>query len=217
MRSGRRLLWIAAFGAILAAGNHTASMQASAMTQHHTPTINMEQVTLLGQQAACIEYGMHGDAVREVQQLLSQAGHLDGAVDGVFGWQTFHAVEAFQSAQQIPVTGVVDEATLAALRRAEPSVSRDMRMLPMLASGYSAYDPGNSYYTATGSLLRRGVVAVDPNIIPLGTKLFIPGYGYAVADDTGGSIVGMQVDLAFDSHEEALAFGRRNIVVYIVE
>ena len=50
------------------------------------------------------------------------------------------------------------------------------------ASGYSAYDPGNSKHTASGTLVRRGVIAVDPNVIPLGTHVFIPGYGDAVAE-----------------------------------
>ena len=86
----------------------------------------------------------------------------------------------------------------------------------MNASAYSAYDSGNSQYTSNGSFLRKGLVAVDPAYIPLGTRLYIPGYGYAIADDVGGSIKGNRIDLAFDSHSEALAFGRRNVVVYIV-
>ena len=86
----------------------------------------------------------------------------------------------------------------------------------MNASASSAYDSGNSQYTSNGSFLRKGLVAVDPAYIPLGTRLYIPGYGYAIADDVGGSIKGNRIDLAFDSHSEALAFGRRNVVVYIV-
>ena len=46
---------------------------------------------------------------------------------------------------------------------------------------------------------------------------YIPGYGYAIADDVGGSIKGNRIDLAFDSHREALEFGRRDVVVYIVD
>lgn len=180
-------------------------------------TVNQEQVTLLGQNAIEIKQGMRGDGVMDVQRSLAHIGYEIGEIDGIFGSQTLQAVKAFQSMHKLPETGIVDDVTLAALHRAEPLSSRGMRMIPMQASGYSAYDPGNSYYTATGSFLRRGIVAVDPNLIPLGTKLFIPGYGYAVADDTGGSIIGTRIDLAFDTHEEALWFGRRSVIVYIVE
>ena len=61
------------------------------------------------------------------------------------------------------------------------------------------------------------MIAVDPNVIPMGTRVFIPGYGEAVAEDTGGSIKGNHIDIAFDTHKEALTFGRKNLEVYIME
>lgn len=85
------------------------------------------------------------------------------------------------------------------------------------ATAYSAYDPGCGHYTASGTRLRRGVIAVDPSFIPLGTRVYIPGYGEAVAEDTGGAIVGNIIDIAFDTHEEALAFGRQDLEIYILE
>lgn len=87
--------------------------------------------------------------------------------------------------------------------------------LSMEATGYSRFDPGCGNYTATGEYLRYGIAAVDPDVIPLGTDLYIEGYGHAVALDTGGAIVGHRIDLAFDSHQEALNWGRRNVTVYI--
>ena len=74
-----------------------------------------------------------------------------------------------------------------------------------------------SAYTATGTPCRRGVIATDPNFIPLGTKVFIPGYGYAVAADTGGAIVGNVIDVAFDSVAECYEFGRQFLEIYIIE
>ncbi len=85
------------------------------------------------------------------------------------------------------------------------------------ATAYSAYDSGCGHYTASGTLLRHGVIAVDPSFIPLGTRVYIPGYGEAVAEDTGGAIVGNIIDVAFDTHEEALAFGRQDLEIYILE
>lgn len=70
--------------------------------------------------------------------------------------------------------------------------------------------------TATGTWPSRGTVAVDPNVIPLGTKLHIEGYGEAIAADTGGDIKGQRVDLYMDSYEEAIQFGRREVQVEVV-
>lgn len=71
-------------------------------------------------------------------------------------------------------------------------------------------------YTATGLRAGHGVVAVDPQVIPLGTALYIPGYGLAVAADVGSSIKGNRIDLCFDTYEEALFFGRRQVEVYVL-
>ncbi len=82
-------------------------------------------------------------------------------------------------------------------------------------------DPGYGI-TATGIPAHYGIVAVDPNVIPLGSKLYIQSqdgsyvYGYALAADTGGAIKGNRIDLCYDSRAEALQFGRRNVVVYIL-
>lgn len=98
----------------------------------------------------------------------------------------------------------------------------------------SAYDlsyascgknPGDRGYgiTASGMRAQRGVVAVDPRVIPLGTRLYIestdsyPDYGYAIAGDTGGAIKGNRVDLFMDSYSEAIGFGRRQVKVYILD
>ena len=65
--------------------------------------------------------------------------------------------------------------------------------------------------------MRRGLVATDPRIIPMGTRLYIEGYGYAIADDTGGAIRGHKIDLAVDTLAEAYQIGRRQMTVYILE
>lgn len=86
--------------------------------------------------------------------------------------------------------------------------------LDMIATAYTASCSGCSGYTATGYRAGRGIVAVDPRVIPLGTHLFIPGYGFAIAGDTGGAIVGNRIDLGFNSESDAIQFGRRTIRVY---
>lgn len=100
-----------------------------------------------------------------------------------------------------------------------PSIGRNYsKVLNMRATAYTP-DPaenGGWSVTALGTALRRGVVAVDPRVIPLGTELYIEGYGYAVAEDTGGAIKGNRIDLLFETRSESYWFGRRTVTVYIL-
>jgi 3D (Asp-Asp-Asp) domain-containing protein len=89
-------------------------------------------------------------------------------------------------------------------------------MLRMVATAYTASCYGCSGITALGYHAGHGIVAVDPRVIPLGTHLFIPGYGPAIAGDTGGAIKGSRIDLGFNSFSDALQFGRREITVYVL-
>lgn len=76
--------------------------------------------------------------------------------------------------------------------------------------------PKASGYTKSGMKAGYGVVAVDPKVIPLGTQFYIEGYGPAVAADIGSAIKGNRIDLCFETHQEALIFGRKKIQVYIL-
>lgn len=84
----------------------------------------------------------------------------------------------------------------------------------MVATAYTAHCYGCSGITASGYPAGHGIVAVDPRVIPLGTRLYIPGYGPAIAGDTGGAILGNRIDLGFNSLHDAVEFGRRVITVY---
>jgi 3D (Asp-Asp-Asp) domain-containing protein len=86
--------------------------------------------------------------------------------------------------------------------------------MEMMATAYSADCAGCGGMTAIGRRAGHGIVAVDPRVIPLGTRLYIPGYGVAVAGDTGGDIVGRRIDLGFDSTRDAMLFGRQVVKVY---
>jgi 3D (Asp-Asp-Asp) domain-containing protein len=82
------------------------------------------------------------------------------------------------------------------------------RTVTVSATGYAL--PGR---TATGLPVGWGVVAVDPSVIPLGTHMTIPGYGEAVAADTGGAIIGSTIDLWFPTVAQANAWGRRVVTI----
>ncbi|MCG0277348.1 MAG: G5 domain-containing protein [Thermanaeromonas sp.] len=87
------------------------------------------------------------------------------------------------------------------------------KVLEMEATAYT--HTGNP--TATGIYPYRGIVAVDPKVIPLGTRLYVEGYGYAWAQDTGGLIKGQRIDLFMETEKEAILWGRRRVKVYILE
>lgn len=82
--------------------------------------------------------------------------------------------------------------------------------LTVSSTGYSL--PG---HTATGLPVGWGIVAVDPSVIPLGTRLTIPGYGDGVAADTGSAVRGADIDLWFPTLAQALAWGRRTVTITI--
>ena len=91
----------------------------------------------------------------------------------------------------------------------------------LTATSYYPYDPmcypgGDGIHTYLGYTLERGLVAVDPKIIPLRTRLYIPGYGYAYAADTGNAIKGKRIDLSLNTRQESEKFGKRAVKVYIL-
>jgi 3D (Asp-Asp-Asp) domain-containing protein len=74
------------------------------------------------------------------------------------------------------------------------------RALNMYAVSYNPTSAGDST-TATGATLQKGIAAIDPSIIPYGTQMYIPGYGVALAADTGGGVKGRLIDLGYSDHD----------------
>ncbi|MDR3348920.1 MAG: G5 domain-containing protein [Acidaminococcales bacterium] len=94
---------------------------------------------------------------------------------------------------------------------------RFIKTLDMEATAYTPWDEGCTGITKTGIPARYGVAAVDPGVIKLGTRLYVAGYGQAIAADIGGAIVGNRIDLCMESTAQAIKFGRRRVKVYILE
>jgi len=115
--------------------------------------------------------------------------------------------QAYAAYQRLSAVGAIDARNFAA--RAMQMVSMEM-----IATAYTAECAGCSGMTAIGRRAGYGIVAVDPRYIPIGTHLYIAGYGWAIAGDTGGAIRGNRIDLGFDSMTAAMAFGRRQVTVY---
>lgn len=90
----------------------------------------------------------------------------------------------------------------------------------MVATGYEPGPISTGEWadglTFTGLKAQRGVIAVDPTVIPLGTRLYVEGYGEGIAADIGGAIKGNRLDLCFDTYNEAIQWGRKTVKVYIL-
>ena len=74
----------------------------------------------------------------------------------------------------------------------------------------------SGFHTATGYNPAVGMVAVDPTVIPLGSKMYIEGYGYAWAADTGGAVKGDTIDVFLEEHSQCVNWGRKTVKVYIL-
>ncbi len=127
-----------------------------------------------------------------------------------------------ESVVQAPTNRVMGYGTKVVVRQLQTSSGAVSywRVVRMLATSYSASTAGtpksSPYYgrTATGLKMRHGIVAVDPNVISLGSKVYVPGYGVGLAADTGGAINGKRIDLGYD--DDNLQLWYRWVDVYLL-
>ncbi|WP_088011166.1 LysM peptidoglycan-binding domain-containing protein [Gottfriedia acidiceleris] len=98
--------------------------------------------------------------------------------------------------------------------------SKGSKVVTVEATAYTASCKGCSGVTATGINLKKNpntkVISVDPNVIPLGSKVYVEGYGEAIAGDTGGAIKGNRIDVFVANKQDAINFGRKQVKVTIL-
>jgi 3D (Asp-Asp-Asp) domain-containing protein len=94
---------------------------------------------------------------------------------------------------------------------------KDAAGRPVWSKGPQKGKPKAVGVTASGRTARKGTVAADTRVLPLGTRLWVEGYGECSVDDRGGAIKGRHIDLWFPSHKEAKEWGRRMMPVRIIE
>jgi uncharacterized protein YabE (DUF348 family) len=115
-------------------------------------------------------------------------------------------------------TKEVQQTSTATVSRGNDSVANEMYVN---STAYTAHCNGCSGTTATGVNLRANpnakVIAVDPSVIPLGTKVYVEGYGYAVAADTGSAIKGNKIDVFLPSKSAAYRWGSKRVKIKILE
>ena len=210
-----------------------------------TGSVDQKTADVLEEATELIERGDHGKAVEHLQKHLAELKLYNYEVDGIFGPLTEQAVIKFQEKNNLLVDGIAGPETKSALfdlkkeaeaepAKAEPantsssepaksqdSASEEKATMTMKATAYTADCNGCSGVTATGIDLNANpdqkVVAVDPDVIPLGTELYVEGYGRAVAGDTGGAINGNRIDLYMQSDQAAQDFGVQQVKVTILD
>lgn len=124
---------------------------------------------------------------------------------------------AKQELSRAVTTAPVDKILAVGTRRVISRGNQTYEYTEVLAMKASAYTHTGSN-TASGTKPKAGyTVAVDPSVIPLGSMLYVDGYGYAKAEDTGGAIDGNRIDLFFNSEQECLNWGVRTVRVYVLK
>lgn len=121
-----------------------------------------------------------------------------------------------QKVTKKPVNKVVKKGTAETVALSRGGNTIYKKKMNMVATAYSIHGG-----TASGAQTVRNpnglsTIAVDPNVIPLGTKVYIPGYGLAVAQDTGSAIKNNKIDLFMNTYNEACNWGVRGVEVYII-
>lgn len=124
-----------------------------------------------------------------------------------------------------PVDGIIEEGSRTTFISSRGQITRFVRALKMTATAYDATfescgkHPDHPQYgiTYSGLRVRPGIVAVDPKVIPLGTYLYVEGYGEALAADIGGAIKGNRIDLYYESPEDVAKYGKRTVKVYVLD
>ncbi|MBU4619583.1 LysM peptidoglycan-binding and 3D domain-containing protein [Bacillus sp. GG161] len=122
-----------------------------------------------------------------------------------------------QKEQTTKKAAPIKETAKAESSSASQSVQKEMTVT---ATAYTANDGGISGITATGVNLNKNpnakVIAVDPNVIPLGSKVYVEGYGEAIAADTGGAIKGNKIDVHVPSKSQAKNWGVKSVKVKVL-
>lgn len=115
------------------------------------------------------------------------------------------------------VPEIVEVGTGANMLETSRGFVRYKQVRQMEATAYTLAEGTGDGVTSIGIVPYHGIIAVDPSVIPYGTKVYIPGYGFAMAGDCGGAIQGNRIDLFMTSYNQAIQWGRRQVNMYILE
>lgn len=154
--------------------------------------------------------------LRQVVKTFEVDGQInDQQVQTSFEFKSPKKEVIFQNTKPVPKKKVViaNTAKSAAPQSLEVSTMNVSRSLNIESTAYTF--TGNK--TATGIEPREGIIAVDPKVIALGSKVYVEGYGYAIAADTGGDIRGNRIDVFFPTLRQCINWGRKYVRIYVIK
>ncbi|MDP4550602.1 peptidoglycan-binding protein [Alkalihalobacillus macyae] len=170
-----------------------------------------------------IEVLRRGNIGKQVIHIQSQLSRLNDnvTVDGIYGSGTVQAVEQFQRDNNLEVDGIAGPGTREALDRKASKGSAAGKEITVESTAYTANCEGCSGVTKMGLDLKTysdaKVVAVDPDVIPLGSIVEVEGYGVAIAADIGGAIDGDRIDVFVPNKDDAMNWGRKDVTIKVIE
>ena len=148
------------------------------------------------------------ELIKQFAQVVEDSMQEESSATVAASVEEVSTVEEVKAAEEIPPENIVE-------------TSQDdlpyTQVMDMEATAYLPTDGNGEGITAMGIPATYGVVAVDPAVIPLGTRVYIPGYGEALAADTGGAIYGYRIDLCMEDYYQAMDFGRRTVTVFVLK
>jgi 3D (Asp-Asp-Asp) domain-containing protein len=160
-------------------------------------TVYENDPTLLKGTSRVVQAGAEGYVRREYRTKTLNGEQAEREmVAETWVWPTNEVVAVGTMAPATAASVVVGEAPIVSFEGMSCT-----RSLNVYATWYTAASAGGSGTTATGTGVYKGIVAVDPRVIPLGTRMYIPGYGYGLAADTGGGIKGNIIDLGYGAND----------------
>lgn len=166
--------------------------------------------------------------VKSGDTLWSIARENDNSVEDLMEWNDLSS-EKIYAGEKIIVDNGIDKKDSGKKEKTKESAAKTVNKddsgnaetLTVSATAYTADCKGCSGVTATGIDLNENpnqkVIAVDPKVIPLGSTVYVEGYGKAIAGDTGGAIKGNKIDLFMSSEKQALKWGRQQVEVKIID
>ncbi|MFJ8066643.1 LysM peptidoglycan-binding domain-containing protein [Psychrobacillus sp. NPDC096426] len=166
------------------------------------------------------QHNLSVDELMERNQLTSDLIH-PGDELVIEGTKKVERKVSAASLPSVNVSNTTAENTAPVAAKTSAPVASTAKELTVTSTAYTANCEGCSGVTATGIDLLANpdqkVISVDPSVIPLGSKVWVEGYGEAIAGDTGGSIKGNKIDIFIPSQEEAINWGKKTVKVKILD
>lgn len=180
-----------------------------------------QQLEVSGEGNSTSKNGIH--IVQPGDTLFKISRAYNVTVDQLLAWNNISTPNLIYAGDTITISaGAAPSQPKPEVQQGTQDVAGEaIQTMTMTATAYTAYCDGCSGVTANGTDLRANpnakVIAVDPSVIPLGTRVWVEGYGEAVAADTGSAIKGNTIDVFIPSKEGALAWGRKSVKVTILK